>query len=436
MRMKLERPNALRNAWSLLMLSAAIVAFGGCNDPSSPLGADYLPGDVAFTTITIEPQAFSYESGVAAIANTSSLNGASVLVGRSGDSVTAHGLLSITEPYPRFETLSASEVVSVRLRMRALNYRYGDTASRAAHFDVVSIDGALRQNIQWEPTLAASIAAAAPLGSFDGAYPDTTKIEVNLDVAVATEFLRSYRVAGSSSESEVKKYLALRAAQSATSVGSWLGVDFLGAEESARPVLIVQLSDTTIEAKIDVSSWIAETPAEPAPGRMLLAGGEPVRTWLRFPIDAIPNDAIIHRAELVLHADDENSLTGTSGQANYIVAYVARDSIEARSSRTATGATTTLQGFRQTQGDVLGDEFRISSLGRVITTWLRHRSGRSSRPGDANHGLILALNRDAGSRAPLETSSLDRLSFYAPDAEQTTLRPKLTVTYSIQTDDR
>jgi hypothetical protein len=424
--------------WSLLGLSAAIFSFTGCNDSSSPLGSDFLPSDVEFHTITLNADQFQVNSGIAAIANTSSLSGASVLVGRASDGTVAHGLLAITSRPERLANITPGEVQSARLRLQAFNYLYGDSTTRSATFDVVTLDGSLNQDTQWEDVFVGTIDGATSLGSYDNAYPDSTREAISLDPALVGEFLQNnlrIDTVDGVPQTTVLKYLALRARPEATAIGSWVGVDFLDLGDSVRPMLEITLADTTIELLIDVSSWIAQVPIETGEGRIALAGGAPVRSWLKFPLDSIPDDAIIHKAEMLLHADPDASVHGTSGVTNYVVVYVADDSVRARTSFTDANGNADAAAFRSTiDENTFGNEFRISTLAPVITSWLRFRSGRSSNALTANHGLILALNRNASLRAPLETGTVDRLMLHGPAAAVDSLRPKLTITYSIQTD--
>ncbi len=403
-----------------------------------PLGSEFLPSTIDFHTVTVPADRFEYSTGLATIANTSSLGGASVLVGRASDGTIAHGLLAITTLSDRLANISASNIVAVRLRLQALNYRYPNSDARMATFDVVSVDGTLNENTQWNADLVSSIESSPTLGSYDEAYPDTSRISVSLDPQLTADFLNNYATAVDDSGAtriDVHRYLALRARPDANAIGSWLGVNFLGAEDSVQPVLEVQLADTTVSLPVEVTDWIASLPDTAAPGRMLVAGGAPIRSWIHFPLDSIPSDAVIHRAELMIDADPAMSTTGTSDVTNYMAVYVASDSTRARNEFSFDGSVPMLSAYRAAaDSSTFSSEFSVSNLAPTITTWLRARSGRISGSANANNGLILALNRNASARAPLETGTVDRLYLHAPTSEDAAMRPRLSITYSIQTD--
>ncbi|MBC8145866.1 MAG: hypothetical protein H7X80_09780, partial [bacterium] len=60
------------------------------------------------------------------------------------------------------------------------------------------------------------------------------------------------------------------------------------------------------------------------------------------------------------------------------------------------------------------------------------RARRDGASGSAQ--FVLALGRGSGGRGDQESSTVDRLVFFGPDAVDPATRPKLTIIYSTQVD--
>lgn len=426
-----------------LALLAALVA-AGCNDDPSSVGSDFLPQNVEFKTIDLPLSEFTIQSGIAQISNGSNDGNDAVLVGQAADGTIAHGLLALTNRADRLRNISGPEIVKAELRLRTFNYRYGDTASRQVNFDVTSIEGVFGSSAKWNPELVGKIEGGNVLGTYDGAYPDSTIIAVELDRDRTAEFLGSYfeldtivRGPGDTTVEQItRRTLALRATQGSSMIGSFLGASLLSLPDSVRPTLRITLPDTTIDLTMGVSSWIAQLPSslETGADRIVVAGGAPVRTLIKFRLDSIPAGAIIHRAELTLHIVPESQQRGTTGVTQRVVAYVAGDNPLGTEKYLATFPEDLgqifLRGARPARDESSFEDYILfSSFGTTLTQWLRAERGFGNTGiSIPNNGLLLALDRTSPS---LETGTVDRMSFYGPDAPEG-LRPQLRIVYSTQ----
>jgi hypothetical protein len=430
-----------RTASLLLLVLVASFGVTGCNDEPSPVGSGYLPETVTFSTYQVAASEFEIVSGSPALSNATSKGGTTVLVGMAPDGTAAHGLFVVTDPIKVLEGSSPRAVTSVSLRFRTLPYRYGDLAARHSEFDVVAIDEIALDTLRWSPTLLAKIEAAPSLGTFNGTLGDSAVVTVPLDLVPATQFLHEYYASDTTISrvgdkadtvitTRILKSLVLRARGTSNVVASMLGATFADVADSLRPALLVGMGDSTATLRFGVSSWIADLPEQPGPNVLMVAGGEPIRTFLQVRPEGLPLAATIHQARLVLHVDTARSKRGTSEPNSYIVLYDAENT--ARTSFFPLGGGRLMSGFRRAQDSLsFTDIFEINGLAPALTSAVRARR----RAGEvAVAPFVLALGRGSGDRADQESGTVDRLFFHGFDAADSALRPSLTIIYSTQND--
>jgi len=426
------RCNILRFGALLPVLLAA--AFAACNDNPTTIGSEYLPQNVEFSSYTLKPEDYEILSGIAAVANSSAQGALGLGIGQAPDGTVAHGLLAITSESPILSGSAAQPVKQASLVLHPLSYRYGDTIGQLS-FDVVVLDEVFPIAAKWDDALVSRMEGAPSLGTFTGAYPATQadSLVVTLDPAATQTFLQEYFRYDSSSngrEFRTLKTLALRARSDGRIIGSFFGL--LGVADTLRPTLLVTTtSDTTIRLAAGTSNWIVKSSVETGRDRFVVMGGLPIRSLIRLRLDSIPADATIHQAELRLYIDNEHTFHGTYGESTYLVAYIATDTTFQQSSY----LTSDISGIIPVNRPALDsatftDMFRFTALGPTIGAWLRNRRGDGMLE---NQGLILAYYR--GTSSPdLETTTVDRLTFFGPDAADPAVRPALTITYSVQVD--
>ncbi len=421
---------------ALTLLSALLAAavISSCNDNPTTIGSDYLPESVEFGSYTLKPEDFQITSGIAAISNSSAQGGLGIGVGRTPDGIVAHGLIAITSESPIVSGASAKPVQSAMLRLHGLPYRHGDTSTAQIEFDIVELDQVFPPGVQWNDAIVSTIESAPVIGSYNGPYPasDSVAIEVPLNPTETGRFLQDYfRYDSSSGRREFRtlRTLALRAKEGNRFVGTFFGVQ--GVTDSLRPVLRVFTGTDTVNLSIGTTAWIANSPVATGPGRFLVMAGVPIRTLIKLNLDSIPVGATIHQAELKLHIDKANSRFGTFGEPNFLVGYIATDTSFIPGSYLTSELSGVLPVNRPAiDSATFSDIFRFTTLGPTVGAWLRNRRGDGTLK---NQGIILAFNRIV-SRPDLETVTTDRLAFFGPDAADPSVRPALTIIYSVQVD--
>lgn len=439
---RVPQPELRSHAGRVINMLGLIFVFSllGCNGDPSSVGGGLIGGDLEARVLTIAPEDISLTSGFAAVSNSSSELNEAVLVGMTDDGTTAHGLLSIVSDAPRLRSITSSEIVDVRLRLRTLSYTYQDGAPTTA-FDLVSFDGTFGNNAQFTPELVQRLDEGIVLGSFSSSLPDTANLSLQLDAATAAEFLSGYirldTIVGSDGKTSVErnilKSLGLRARSGGGTIGSFLGATSRDFADSLLPSIIVTLADTVITLEIGVSNWIAEAPAsfETGVGLPAIMGGIPIRTHVQFPIDSIPEDALILQAELAFSVIEATEKVGSNDQIdNAIVRVAGADplgSVDRLATFPVSFGARFISGVRKAiDSTTFVDEIRFPGLNTPITEWIKFRR-TGGLQGFANNGLIIALGR---SLPNLESATVDRLKFYGIDGP-VEKRPRLVITYAV-----
>jgi len=427
----------LRHLTGHSALVAAAVAFTGlvsCNDDPGTVGSSYLPENVTFHTYILRSDEFAVTSGVSAASNSSAEGVTQVLAGEASDGTVAYGLVAFTNVPGVLDDGINRPVTQASFTLRGADYLYGDTTSRRVALELVVLDDVFTVNAKYSDELASKIRAARVLGAVDTTYTDTGSVVIPLDPTAAADFLRSYYRWDTISVTNgivdrqfiTLKTLAIRPRAGSQTVASFLGVT--GVADSLRPTMNVVLGDTSAPLRCNATNWIAKNDVQTGDGRFVLGGGIAARTLLSFTLDSIPTGAVIHRAELRIHPVEDGSRLGTLPEPSTLVAYLAGDT-----SFSSAGYLTSSIGYLVMNRlfDSSGDRalYRITTLGPVLTRWLRTAVGRDNLP---NRGLIVSFNRPAFDRAT-EYATVDRMTFHGPTAVDPTLRPSLSVTYSVQT---
>lgn len=419
-----------------MALLLPLLLVGACNDDPGPLGSDYLPQNVIFRTYTLRSSDFQTASGVSSITNSSSDGAASILVGASDDGTVAHGLIGFTTEAAILNDGVNRPLTAVSLVLHNAGYSYGDTLSPRAAFDVVVLDEVFASNAKWNDALVLRIENAPVLATVDTVWRASDSLTIPLNIPATAKFLKEYyrwdtlgTVGGVvSREFHALKTLALRSRTGSRSIVSLRAIS--GIAENLRPGLKLQLGDTSSTLRVGVSNWIVKNDLPATINGIQVGGGLPMRALITFNLDSIPPTATIHQAELRLTRRPDGSRRGTGVDTSYLVAYVAD-----QTSLNANTYLTTTQGalaVNRLAADSLhfSETFRITTLAPIMARWNRSIRGVDTL---ANMGLILAYNRYAGATL-MEATTVDRIAFYGPDATDPSVRPTLTITYSIQAD--
>lgn len=418
-----------------LLLAATLVTFvvSACNDDPGTVGSEYLPENVTFHTYKLRSDEFSVTSGISTASNSSAEGVTQIVAGRAPDGAVAYALVAQTTVPGVLDDGINRPITKVTFRMRAAGYLYGDTTSRRVAFDLVQLDEAFVSNAKYSDELAGKIESATVLGFVDTTYTDTGYVTIALNRDLAEQYVRGfYRWDTVSVNNGVVdrrfttlKSLAIRPRAGSSTIASFLGV--VAVPDSLKPTLEVTLGDTVGRLYGSVTNWIAKTDQQTGDGLLVIGSGVAIRSLLQFRLDSIPSSSVIHKAELRLHVDEATWRHGTLPTPDVLVAYLAGDT-----SFTANGYLTSniayVPIYRIVDSTSTKLTYRIFEIGQVMTRWLRTAGGSDNFP---NRGMIIAFNRPVVGRAT-EYGSIDMLGFHGPDDPDPSLRPSLTVTYSIQ----
>jgi hypothetical protein len=413
----------------------------GCNDRPSDVGSEFIDGDLEVVRIYLEGNQIDVESGIAVVSNSSNQLNDAVLFGTADDGIRAHGLFNLVEHSARLQNITPDEILRAELRFQTVGYRYGEIGSGATGFDVVYFDGTFGNAAQFTPELQNRLEAGTVLASIVDRLPDSSLYRIELARNEATSFLNGYYdldtvdngTGGTSVVTNTLLSLGLRANGTGSTIASILGASVQDFADSLMPSLIVTLADTVITLEMGVSNWIVSYPddIQTGVGNPMIAAGAPIRTLLTFPIDTIPETALILKAELTMYVAEGSERTGTTGTITNVLAYIAGDDPLQSPSRLATFpedfGPVFARGFRPAADtSSLEDRFRFPGLNGAITNWLKYRRSGGAQ-GYANNGVIISLGR---SQPDLESATVDRLAFVG-SAGPEGRRPRLEITYAV-----
>lgn len=427
----MNRPSPRLHRGILLSLALLLPALAaGCNDDPGGIGSEYLPEVTEFHTYTLRPDEITITSGLAALSNSSAETGLVMLSGATTAGERAHGLFAFVGAPGILDDGTQRNVAAATLTLHSTGYNLGDTTAPKASFDVVAFDGTFASNAKWSDTLVAKLNAGEVLGTADAAPPaKNAPLTITLDPAATQRFLRSYYSKDSAGGFKVLKSLALRARDGSTVTGVYGIVSI----DTLQPALNVTFEgDTSVTMKPNVASWIGLADTSGGAGRFVVEGGTSERTHISFNLDSIPANATIHQAEFRFTLRDSHH--GTFAEPTAIIATIARDtSFAQKTYLTNPNTGEYVTATRVTDGTSFTPRFRIANFGSVLTLWQLYRRGFTTNA-TPNRGLIMSLNRYVSSLLAHETVTLDRYEFYGTDAADSTLRPTLTIIYSVQTD--
>lgn len=414
-----------------LLLSILFVA---CNDNPTTVGSDYLPENVVFRTYTLSPEDFQFESSIAAVSNSSSTGSLPVLVGQTDDGGIARGLIALTVGSTRFNDLNTNPLTAASFRVRTLSYTYPASATGPVALDLVVLDGTFSNNQQWSDDLSGRIESAPVIGTYSGEFPDTSFVTFDMKLPETADFLKSYSTLDSDGSFRTLKTLAVRAHNDQRRIISFVGFTSNSQFDTLQPALTVTVGDTTLTLRNGVSNWIAKYPIQTGPGKLVLAGGMPIRTLMRLNLDSIPPTATIHQAKLTLYINDQETKTGTTGTTTFFSGYLADSTTLVDSTYLANNYLQVTASRPALDSTNFTDRFEFNGMAPAITKWQRYLRGATGTLVAENRGLVLALNRNTSYGPNLEGGTFDRLTFFGPDAADSSVRPSLVITYSIQSD--
>lgn len=378
-----------------------VLVLAGCENNPNDLGLTFLnPNDTAGSKIL--DTTIITNTGIRKYINA---NGSSnMLIGNyisSGNLYTAKTLLQyqgITSSYG-----SGANVVSASLRLRYSKYAFKDTTGTVA-FNIYKVNRALNLLSVTNDSVQSSDIGTTSLGSYSGNPTTTAAINIPLDNATMTDWLKY----AADSSYVVKNYgLALVPNTGSTTIK---GFSSENNADSLKPyiTLVIQtktsLDTITLTSPSSLSLSNAPTSAIPASQYFLVQSGIAFRDIMKFSFSSmLPANSIINEAYLQVTLNTAQSYI-TSATSNRIKVDMVTDS--------STFATND-ESFYLERLDSITYTVRIN---QIVQRW---NSGISP-----NYGVSL--------KVPTEIQNLDNFIFYNSDNPDVSKRPKLRVRYSLR----
>ena len=415
---------ALRN--SLFIILSGALTLSSCTDKISTLGAPYYPDTVEFRTSIRTDTGFMQFSSVihpsVPVSDTSynlTYSSPLMLIGRSTkgtDNLESWGVLQ----FPVLTGDTLSRVRGIRLLLKDIPYKYGDTTTSKVDFRVYESAGSGK--LSYSTTqLALTDLSPDTLGSFQQAAFQDSSDNV---VAIPIDTLKL--VNGKSDLSATSFAFVVTPGAGMTNVRGFGTSENVLADANSVPQLEYRVQVDTGIRTILLSPLLdmhivkdqSVTPAH----EFTLRGGTGLREFLNFNLSR-PSDtaqlnpfSTINGAVLVLQIDPANSATSN------LSLDTVGPSIAELTNPNDTGSSLWTVGYRNHAGD-LAIRFQLQTL---FEYWLRNPSlnlGLELRSGFVRRTFAL-------SSLGVEDNTLNRWTFYGPDYPDVSKRPQLILSYS------
>ncbi len=391
-------------SWRHTIIIFAVLAtiLPGCSDDPSALnsvGTQLLQTKVVVKSDTLHAvSSSSFRQYI-------SMDGRTNLIGRSGG-YTAYTLLHFYPAYiPQRDTVV---VVSASLSVRAETW-FGDSLASFG-FSVHEINRQWGQTtFRWD-SLGSGFFNTNAAGTYAGtAARDTQWISVNLaDTAMVRRWLRPIALPNSN-------YGVILFPSPNTNVVRGVHAFEFGSDTLYPRLTVVArniagtVTDTTIY-KVGQDTFVGNIDNLNSNSELIYAqAGVAYRGLVRFDVSSIPRGAIINQAQLTLTYSRGTSILNRFTSDSTIVAYALQNA---------------------------SDYTKFESVGAVAKSALatansfvfdiRHQAQEWIRDQSLNYGLVLRTTNTS------EFSSFDLFTFYSATAQDSTTRPKLIVTYTVE----
>jgi hypothetical protein len=245
-------------------------------------------------------------------------------------------------------------------------------------------------------------------GRFSGSVTaDTQQIAIALDTSMAREWLRT-----PTSTTDTKYGVFLLPSPSSTVIRGFSSFDVADSVRPSLEIIATNVAGTTRDTSVftlGADTFVGSLDFfAPDPARLTLQAGLPIRSTLRFDVSGIPRGAIVNAAELLLVRDPVasrlNRFSGDSLISGHVLLTDADTLFESDASSAIGG---TKDGVALTH---------TLNLRHAVQSWLR----------GPNYGLLLRVS------SATEFSSADRYVFYSPQAQDSSLHPRLRIVFATQ----
>ena len=371
----------------------------GCSDDLSVLnsvGAQLLRTGYAGRTDTLQAM------GSTSFRQYGPTNGRINLLGRYGG-YTAYEVLQFYPSY--FAERDTVLVLKATLTLWGVTW-FGDSSAPWGFDAYQSLRGWGETTFSWD-----SLEGFPDPGSLRGSYSgssvgrDTTRVKVDLDTAMVRNWLRPTIYTGNYgiilvptlNSGVVRGFNEFGYGPDST----WprLTVIARGVSGGATDTTVYEYGQDTFVGNIDNLASRTDL--------LYVQSGVTYRSTLKFDCSAIPRGAIINKAQFILHSDLTASRLNRFSSDSAVVAYAL-----------SSGTDSTLFesfGSRSTSTIVSADTLDV-----------RHQVQNWIRDANLNYGLLIRPAPES------EVTSFDLITFFNQNAQDPGKRPKLIVTYAVQ----
>lgn len=354
-------------------------------------------GEVVVTEVKANRSAAFWKTPVAGSRGT-------LLLG-ANQNVQAYFLLRFTS----FSGIDTANVQSAVLTLQQ-KFHYGDGDSFAVKVYPVSAEWD-ESTVQWN-NIKDSYDAGSVVGEFSVPPADSAVINVNLTPALVNNWISQGSNNGILFVSEQAPFMA--EFYSSESSSGWARISIAHRQKSGT------LDTTKVEVVYDATllqynAEIPENTLQQDVNRLRIGNLTGYRSLLGFDLSQIPMASTIHQAYLILHVDKANSYTRSFG-VSFAATVVVADSLWGPTTLKLDSLYTSPTGIAVSDNETF--EFTSSEANQLLTarvqSWVLKKQ--------PNYGLMV-YSGEMGANAA-------EMSFYS-GIEDTTLAPRLRITYSL-----
>lgn len=386
-----------------LALTALIgILLTACNDKSTDLGADLVPGTDSLYAIS-SLDSLIVDSMQTLYEPTPLFNNTYFLLGTTG---TSHARIFLElVNYPTIGSADKYEVLQADLLFEQMAYRYGpDTAARSVDLRAYELQKMWDPAVTWDSVYDAGgrssyySTAQQPMGSLTRTLTDAdTIVPMPIDVAVAKRWL----VHGV--DSTLRQDIFGMAIEAAGGQHIQQFRNKSGASQVFRFRVITKHVDSAAPDTTTIESVVANLVHAPAPeaGALISQGAVAFRPAIDVNLSRLPANAVILEASLRLTLDPATSTQGTTDGDAVLKTFIVPE-----------GSTVTYE-YRSRISTA--NQYLFSNMAAPLQRLLRTQT----------HTGRLRIGADGGN----EAWQMNRLSFMTSTAERSQ-RPVLTIIYT------
>lgn len=406
--MTFKKRNFLAFFTPALLVFASLL--NSCNEEPTNLGFSLIKDTVAIVAESGKDSIY-ITSAEPYLFNPETFNPGAVLIGKYGD-YKSSSMVRFANIPDTLADLSESDIQSAELIVYPLNYAYGDfKGTNLLSFKVkpvikywdnkLATDQFYADNSMFDNKVVAQWSGSIKLS-------DSTidPITMQLDKGLVIDWLK--KTAG---KKDTIWGIAFLPDDNSTVINRFAAQGY-GAVDYARIKVVCSTAPGVVDtiyftSGIDKFFLMGKAPAN---NKITVEGGRQIRSRLNFDISSIPSLAGIHRAEIELTLDSENSYFGSAVQDSVLrIDYFENAEDEKQASP--------LFYFFMKRESANSNKYIAKSLAPVFSQMLV--TGRKG-------SIVFRFNESIS-----EANSANRIVFHGPDDPDASKRPKLRLIYSL-----